>query len=211
MRKLEHRVYTNYIDGYIYLKPDSVPVVRQRGAFPAYTNTQVNAVFRGIDATLMYQLTKALTLTSKTSLLFAYDRTNHDYLIYISPNRTQSSLRYECPKWGKLSKLFVEMKGLYIAAQHRVPQVAQQRINEKIIFTGDFAPPPPGYFLLSTDIGFSLQTSSHTKDTMSVILSCTNINNVAYRDYLNRFRYFADEMGRNFTLKVRIPFSNDKQ
>jgi iron complex outermembrane receptor protein len=29
---------------------------------------------------------------------------------------------------------------------------------------------------------------------------------VAYRDYMNRFRYFTDEMGRNFTLRVKVPF-----
>ncbi len=46
---------------------------------------------------------------------------------------------------------------------------------------------------------------------LSVILSSTNLANVAYRDYLNRFRYYADEPGRNVMLKLKLPFSLGKQ
>ena len=37
-------------------------------------------------------------------------------------------------------------------------------------------------------------------------LSVTNLLNTSYREYLNRFRYYADEMGRNITLRIKIPF-----
>jgi iron complex outermembrane receptor protein len=31
-----------------------------------------------------------------------------------------------------------------------------------------------------------------------------NLFNTAYRDYLNRFRYYADESGRNLYISLRI-------
>ncbi|GAB4043485.1 TonB-dependent receptor [Spirosoma litoris] len=199
--------YNNLINNYIYLKPDSVPIVRQRGAFPSYTYTQVRATFRGIDATLNYKLTDQLTVTTKNSLLFAYNQTDHSYLVFIPPNRSDNSLRYDWEKWGKLSNLYVSVSGLYVARQNRAPAVTSRQENGQIIFTGDFTAPPPAYFLLGAELGFVTQVG---RQPMSVILSGTNLANVAYRDYLNRFRYFADEPGRNIMLKVKLPFSLSK-
>jgi iron complex outermembrane receptor protein len=97
---VEVGVYNNRINNYIYLKPESVPLICQRGAFPAYSYTQVNATFRGIDATIGDKLTDHLTLTSKTSLLFAYDQANRNHLVFIPQNRTDNTIRYEVGKWG---------------------------------------------------------------------------------------------------------------
>ncbi|SFD34678.1 TonB-dependent receptor [Spirosoma endophyticum] len=196
-------IYNNLIHNYIYLKPDSVPVIRQRGAFPSYSYAQVQARFRGIDATLTYKLTSQLTLTTKNSLLFAYNQTDRDYLVFIPPNRSDNSLRYDWARLGRLSNLYVSVSGLYVARQNRAPAVTSRQENGDVIFTGDFAPPPPAYFLLGAELGFAAKVG---RQSMSVILTGSNLANVDYRDYLNRFRYFADEPGRNISLKVRVPF-----
>jgi iron complex outermembrane receptor protein len=31
--------------------------------------------------------------------------------------------------------------------------------------------------------------------------------NTRYRNYMNRWRYFADEAGINFSIKLKIPFN----
>jgi iron complex outermembrane receptor protein len=38
-------------------------------------------------------------------------------------------------------------------------------------------------------------------------LSVTNLANTAYRDYLNLFRYYVNDLGRNVTLRLVIPFN----
>lgn len=197
-------VYNNRINNYIYLKPDSMPIIRQRGAFPAYSYTQVDATFRGVDATLSYKLTNHLSVTSKTSLLYAYDQTNRGYLVYIPPNRTDNSLRYQTDRWGKLTNVYAQVSGLYVARQTRAPAVTQRYDDGRIVFTGDFAPPPPAYFLLGAEVGCSL---AFWRQPVNVILSGSNLANVSHRDYLNRFRYFADEPGRSISLKINVPFS----
>lgn len=197
-------VYNNLIHNYIYLKPDSVPTIRQRGAFPAYSYEQVRAVFRGLDATLSYKLTERLTLTSKTSLLWAYDRTNQNYLVLVPPNRTDNSLRYNLPtKASRLSGLYVQVSGLAVARQNRVPAVSSEVREGVPVFRGDFAAPPPGYFLVGAEAGLNL---TFGKQPLSVILTGSNLLNTAYRDYLNRFRYFADEPGRNVSIKLKTNF-----
>jgi iron complex outermembrane receptor protein len=38
-------------------------------------------------------------------------------------------------------------------------------------------------------------------------ISITNAFNQSYRDYLNRFRYFADEQGQNISFRATYRFS----
>ena len=200
----EISLFNNLINNYIYLKPDSVPTIRQRGAYPAYSYDQVRAMFRGIDATVSYKLTQQLKLTSKTSLLWAYDKTNRNYLVLVPPNRMDNSLRYDCAnQTNRLSGLYVQISALAVARQNRVPAVSSEVRNGVPVFRGDFASPPPGYFLLNAETGLNLLVG---KQPLSVILTGANLLNTAYRDYLNRFRYFADEPGRNLSLKIKMSF-----
>jgi iron complex outermembrane recepter protein len=199
-------LYSNRIGNYTYLRPDPVPIVRQRGAFPSFSYTQVDATFRGLDLSLTYQLADRLSFSSKTSLLLVYNQTNQSYLVGIPPNRTDNSLRYEFkPSSGQTTKLYAQLNGLFVAQQTRAPAVTQQRDDRgRTIFTGDFAAPPPAYFLLGTELGLTVPLWHHTA---TFVLSGSNLTNTIYRDYLNRFRYFADEPGRNISLKINIPFS----
>jgi iron complex outermembrane receptor protein len=41
---------------------------------------------------------------------------------------------------------------------------------------------------------------------MDIDVAVTNLTNVAYRDYLNRFRYYMDDLGRNVVVRMRVPF-----
>jgi len=43
--------------------------------------------------------------------------------------------------------------------------------------------------------------------SLQVVLAVSNLTNCTYRDYMNRFRYFTDDLGRNWSLKVLLPFS----
>ncbi|WP_254448485.1 TonB-dependent receptor domain-containing protein [Spirosoma rhododendri] len=210
--RVDLSLYNNRIDNYIYLKPDSVPIVRQRGAFPAYTYNQVLATFRGVDATIQYKLLPRLTLISKTSLLYAYDHTNNGYLVYIPPNRTDNGLRYDfigddASSSRRVSGLYVRANVLYVARQNRAPAVSERQENGQLIFTGDFAPPPPAYTLVGAEVGMRWEVAGHP---LSIILTGSNLLNQRYRDYLDRFRYFADEPGRNIMLKLRMPLGQRK-
>ncbi len=59
----------------------------------------------------------------------------------------------------------------------------------------DYAVPPKGYQLVQANWGISLKK-------VDIGLRISNAFNTAYRDYLNRFRYFADDQGRNISLRV---------
>jgi iron complex outermembrane receptor protein len=62
----------------------------------------------------------------------------------------------------------------------------------------DISTPPPAYHLLHFYSEMKFKTLK--KATTTVAFSMPNIFNVAYRDYLNRQRFFADEIGRSFQI-----------
>ena len=41
---------------------------------------------------------------------------------------------------------------------------------------------------------------------LNVGINVTNIFNTSYREYLNRLRYFADDLGRNFMLQLKLNY-----
>ncbi len=183
--------YNNVINHYTFLKPDLQYIHTIRGAFPAFTYTQVNAIYRGADANLSYNLTSKLSLISKTALLFAYNETIHNYLVLVPPQRFENGFKFELGKWGNVSEFYFSASHMYVARQNRVPP------------NSDYSPPPPGYYLVNATIGCNLHVAGQT---VSFNLGATNLLNAAYRDYLNRFRYFCDDLGRNITLRMRILF-----
>ncbi|HSZ24584.1 MAG TPA: TonB-dependent receptor [Cytophagaceae bacterium] len=184
--------YNNQINNYIYSKPDLQLIYTVRGAFPEFTYTQVNARFRGLDIKASYVLRDSLTFTTKASLLWAYNQTIHNYLIFVPSNRYENSIRYSAGNIGKIRALYIILTNIYVSHQWRVPP------------NSDYTNPPPAYTLFNADLGFSLPIG---KESININFSATNLLNAGYRDYLNRYRYFTNDVGRNFSIRLQIPFT----
>lgn len=188
--------YVNYFHHYIYVQPDLSYITTIEGTFPAFTYKQVNALFEGIDLTVNYTFVKNFTLISKTSIVRARNLAIHDWLINVPADRFDNSLRYEWPAVGKWKNIFIEANNLVVAKQSRVPP------------NSDFASPPPGYMLWGASAGFSAPFAKHE---LKISLAVTNLTNVDYRDYLNQFRYYFADLGRNVVLRVIVPFDIKRQ
>ncbi|WP_221394308.1 TonB-dependent receptor [Dyadobacter sp. NIV53] len=184
--------YYNYISDYIYLKPQPEPILTIRGAFPYFKYTQTDAVFKGIDLNVLWEFARNLTWTSKLSYLRVYDTRNDNYLVMIPPNRWDNQLKYELPELGKWKKVYFSAGNLSVARQKRVPD------------NSDFLPPPAAYSLWNLQAGGTIKISE--KNQLEVGVSVQNLFNTVYRDYMNRFRYYSDDMGRQASLRLRWKF-----
>ena len=67
----------------------------------------------------------------------------------------------------------------------------------------DFAAPPPGYALVGTKLSTSTTLS---KNSIRLYVQATNLLNTNYRDYLNRQRYYADDLGRSIVVGANVRF-----
>lgn len=183
----ELNLFNNYLQNFIYLQPQDSARLTVRGAFPSFKYTQVDATFRGFDASVSALLTERLTLTSKYAFLRVRDGRNDRFLVGIPANRWENGLRYAFPK----RSAYIGLGSLFVARQTRVEPAS------------DFAPPPAAYWLWNAEAGLTLRGAGHPLD---LSLSVSNLFNRSYREYLNRFRYFADDLGRNVALRVKWAF-----
>lgn len=211
--QIEVSPYANYIFNYIYLRPDGI-TTNLRGTKPALRYTQTDALFLGVDFSAMWNASKYIKVIPKASLLRASDERNNDYLIQMPSNRYEVAVRYERPAFYSFRNFFLESKLKYIDRQRRAPRVISPREFKAAAEEGtdplqgnstnfDFMAAPDGYTLWTIAAGISTRGKKVQYDFR---ISSENTLNVSYREYTNRFRYYADDIGRNFIFSVKCIF-----
>ncbi|RMD75193.1 MAG: TonB-dependent receptor, partial [Bacteroidetes bacterium] len=182
-------VYRNYIRDYIFLEPLPEPQLTIRGAFPAFAYNQTDAVLAGADAQVHWHFAERWGLDLKGSWLMGRNLLLDDWLPWMPPARLGATVQF-LPKGEKEDARVpsVEAGLQWTARQRLVPDMP------------DFAPPPAGYVLASASVFWPLRLHGMP---LELGLTGENLLNARYREYLNRFRYFADEPGRNVTLRLK--------
>lgn len=186
-------VYSNYINNFIYLAPELPPTLTIRGAFPTFRYKQTNASFSGVDVNVSYQMPYRLKLISKGSLLKAYNLTQNEWLFGMPADRIENGVQYKIAKYKNFSDAYLGFSWQHVFKQTRFEAGS------------DFVNPPNAYNLVNFQAGMTLPFNS-TKTPLIIGIEINNVFNNVYRDYLNRFRYFSDELGRNITIKLNYKF-----
>jgi len=185
-------LYGQYLRDYIYSQPhpDSV---RQtiRGTFPLFSYQQHNAVFYGADLRANYELSQRWGYDISASIVRAKNVDLNTYLPYIPADRVTHGIRWQFA--GETQK------GSYVRLSHRF--VARQSRYE---LASDYAAPPQSYNLL--DLIVSKEFSFGGSRALNLMVSGENLMNSSYKDYMDRFRYFAHQMGRNINVKISYQF-----
>ena len=187
----ESAVYAQYINNYIYSKPGLQYRQTISGTFPVFSYEQANAFFYGADIAGTYQLLPALSYRLTASVVHARNLQDKTHLPYIPSARMSQQLTWTFDP--------VNHKDRYLQVGHQ--QVARQTRYEP---GSDYAPPPNGYGLFSLAAGSSFALG---KQALRVHLQADNIFNLPYKDYMNRYRYYAHEMGRNVTIRLAYQFN----
>lgn len=201
---VDFSVYYNRIDNYVYLRPTSTRLT-VRGYFPVFQYEQTDALLMGSDATVKWQVHKKVTWNSKFSYIHARDTRNDDVLIYIPPAQFENGILFSLPEAGRLKDLVVGVSVPVTFRQTRAPMVVSpvdigEGAPER---TFDFAAAPDGYTLLNARLGFKLPVGEHS---VGISLTGENLLNTRYRNYMNRLRYYADDIGSNYILRLTYNF-----
>jgi iron complex outermembrane recepter protein len=193
-------LYQNHINQFIYLEPDTAPVLTIRGAFPAFSYRQTDALLRGADGRVRLRLVGGLWATTAFSILRGSDRRSQTWLPLMPADRLEQGLRYDFSTNKKLQNAFIEANVVTVRQQTRYQTVVNTKGESQI---RDYAAPPAGYTLLNVAMGFDTKIAGKTTHFG---LRVDNALNAAYREYLDRFRYFADAVGRNVVLSWKMSF-----
>ena len=186
-------LYHNRINDFIFLEPQPEPVLTIRGAFPAFEYTQTNARLQGLDWQADWRPLTWLGMGSGVAILRAKNLRTDDWLIFMPADRYRHSLTFYLPSRDKPLWSGTYLKGIVenVARQTRYP-------------TGqDYTEPPAAFTLFDLEGGTQLNWSGQT---LHLGLTIQNLFNTSYRSYLNRLRYFADEPGRNISVRIKLIF-----
>ena len=103
-------------------------------------------------------------------------------------DRMENTLAMELPRSGTWRSVELGVSSSVVFAQTRLSTAS------------DFSAPPDTYHLLGLQASV---TRPLGKGDLRIGLQATNLLNTAYRDYLDRFRYYADARGTDITIWLR--------
>ncbi|MCS6823533.1 MAG: TonB-dependent receptor [Cytophagaceae bacterium] len=189
----EVTLYHNHIDHYIYLSPRFPATLTIRGAFPTFEYTQVNASFTGADLWLQDSIAKRWVYSAKASVLRAYNHTDDAHLILTPPARHEHSVTFLMPETKKIKHPYLQISITHVLKKYNLPD------------SSDYAPAPDAYYLLNATAAMQWPVSKHN---INIHFTVNNILNRAYRDYLDRFRYYMHAPGRNFIIRLNVFFNS---
>lgn len=180
--------YVYYINDYVFLKPQPLPIQTIRGAFYAYNYVQANAYLYGADFI--------------NTISFFENFLNVKSQYSINGNR-ESTLKGNLPNMPqpKLSNTFSINKKIKNDLHQINYWVAYDYFfkQKKINTAYEIVATPAGYGLLSSGMELDFNYKNHN---ISLNLLAENIFNIKFKNYSDRFRYFSDGLGTNITISV---------
>lgn len=193
--------YLNFIGDFILLEPTGVEFTI-RGAFPVWSYRQTDSRLVGADISGFYQWATNWETRHRFSITKGTDLDKDQALINMPAPITRNELVFQKPEWKQLR---IGLESTYVFRQNEFPpnifvfSPTQQEEVELEINT-----PPEAYHLLGLRAEMEFELSGTL--VMNTGLTITNLLNTSYRDYLNRNRYFADDLGRNIMLQLKFNY-----
>jgi iron complex outermembrane receptor protein len=194
--------YINTIQDYIFIAPNGTEQTI-RGAFPKWEYRQTDALLVGFDINIQKEFSENWGYSLNTSYIYAQDTENKMPIIDMPPFQMKNSISYNNNDWHGFSSTLISE---FIGRQNRFPDF---NFNQFIAETNttvlvDISTPPNAYHLFHINNTMNFDLGKHSK--IQVSLNINNLLNTSYRNYLNRLRFFADDLGRNFQLQIKINY-----
>ncbi|MEZ5009873.1 MAG: TonB-dependent receptor [Chitinophagales bacterium] len=190
--------YYQNIHDYIYLKLEDELRLTIRGAFPLFTYQQTNVNLYGTDLLASFEATKQLKMVFKYALVRGRDINQKIALINLPSDYIDANIAYTFKDGGKMKHNTIGLNGSYTFKQKNIQAEVIKTEEDEIIIDV-----PSGYFLL----GFNASTELELKKSVvRFSLTIDNMLNTDYRNYLNRQRYFADDLGIDVGFSVMYKF-----
>jgi len=196
--------FINRISNFMYLQPIGFETTI-RGAFPVWEYKQTEALLTGFDVNAKWTISNHFLHESSLAYVNGQNLSTNVYLIDMPPFVWNNKVQYKNESWFHL---VAELKSELVFRQNQVPNynfetniIVNNALTPVLI---DISSAPKGYHLLHfySEMTFEI----NKKNSLTTSFSIQNIANTTYRDYLNRQRFFVDEMGRNVQIQLKFNY-----
>ncbi|HMP29768.1 MAG TPA: TonB-dependent receptor, partial [Saprospiraceae bacterium] len=184
--------FIHHIDNFIYMLPRQEPILTIRGAFFAFDYQNSNTWLRGIDAIYKVNFTHSTEFLVSGAITRSINRETKEEILWTPPPTFRSQITHDF--------YINKSKSQEVNFSFGVDHVFE---NKFVSSSDDLLPPPPYFTLFNASLTFK---QSIAKKPIQMTISSRNLLNNTYRNYLNRFRYFADEPGRSIDLTLLYNF-----
>lgn len=181
--------YLQWINHYIYDYPTRQNVVVVSGAYPVFQYVQTNALFRGVDVDVHLYPLQTLDYRVYGSWIWANEQRTKAYLPYIPSFKFTQQLTWT-PSFRGAWQPSMGIEHRYVAKQ--------RRFNAATDLTDDT---PSAYHLVGFNCGVTWKMPHHQQ--LSLLFEGTNVLNQLYKEYTNRSRYYAHDLGRDIRCTLR--------
>ncbi len=194
--------FLNSIRDFIVIEPTGIQQT-VRGNFQVWEYRQTQAQLLGFDFDASYSFAKNFTFSHQFSMVKGYDRSKDLPLISLPPVDTKNELVYSNTNWKTLR---LSLESVYVFRQNEYPNTNFDVYipTTETTQTLDLSTPPGAYHLLN--FNSSVQLRANAASTLTLGFGIENLLNTSYRNYLNRLRYYADDLGRNFLLTLKLNY-----
>lgn len=185
--------YLQWVNNFIYNEPSQQYMTVISGTYPMFLYKQTQAFFRGIDAEAAWTVYRWVDYNVSASMIWVNERHTGRYLPYIPSFRATQSLNFKMENMWGLQLPHVKIHHRYVAKQNRFDPAT------------DLIPySPPAYHLFGLELGADMKLPKMGKLNVSVIVE--NLLNRQYKEYTDRFRYYAHAPGRDLRITVTWNF-----
>jgi iron complex outermembrane receptor protein len=194
--------YINSINDFILIEPTSVQTTI-RGNFQVWEYRQTNAQILGLDIDALVVLNKNFYLDNQLSIIKGRDLLKNEPLISMPPVNINNEIVYQNQKANNIT---LSLKSEYTFRQNEYPDnnfdvfVALSETTETL----DLSTPPDAYQIFNFNSSIGIITKQNY--SLSLSFSIRNLFNKEYRNYLNRLRYYAHDLGRSFIFGANYKF-----
>lgn len=196
--------FVNRISNFMYLQPFGFETTI-RGAFPVWDYKQTEALLTGFDVNSKWNINNHFMHELSLAYVNGQNLSTEEYLIDMPPFVINNKIQYKNETWFNFVS---ELKSEVVFRQNQFPNY---NFETNIIINNELTPvmvdvssPPKSYHLLHlySEMTFKI----NKKNSVTTSFSIHNMLNTTYRDYLNRQRFFADEMGRNIQIQLKFNY-----
>lgn len=185
-------VFVQVIKNYIYDAPTGETRTLFSGVYPIFQYQQADAFFRGGDLEVAYEFAPLWKYSLGASVVYANELKTNKYFPFIPSERISQEVSFALPEAGVWKDVYVSAKHQFVNKQTRFDP-AQELVSTT----------PDAYNLFGFGVGGRLPFG---KQSLGVHLSADNVFNALYKEYTNRFRYYAHDLGRNIQFRIVYSF-----
>lgn len=198
--------YYNQVYNFIQLVPVGVEFTNRGGSFPVYEYQQADSRLFGIDVNAGYRFNKRFDLKSSFAYVNGQDLENDKPLIAMPAPNWMNTLTFSKEEWNNFR---ISLRNQAAFKQNRFPnndfEVTYIDANgSEVTETVKISESPAGYNLWYLNAFMDFAVLKQSKLTVGLFVD--NVLDTNYRDYLNRQRYFVDDLGQNFRLQLKLTY-----